>query len=213
MAKVYAYMGVGLLLTAVVALFTVSNTALLTTLKTSWLIWPAMLIPFVMAMVMSFGYEKLSAMTLRTLFFLYAALNGFSFGVIVSAYTTASVVGAFFSTAALFGVMSVYGYFTKKDLSSWGQMLFVGLIGIIIAMVINMFLQSSVMDTVISCVAVLVFLGLTAYDTQTIRDTLWAEREFGKAGVMGALNLYLDFVNLFLHLLRLIGVKVPSTAD
>jgi FtsH-binding integral membrane protein len=137
----------------------------------------------------------------------FAALMGLSFATIFVIYTMGSIVSAFMGAAVLFGTMSFYGYFTRRDLTSMGQFLFVGLIAVIIASVINIFIGSSVMQMVISAVAIVIFLGLTAYDTQKIREMVSVERENSSAEVMGALTLYLDFINLFIHLLSIFGVK------
>jgi FtsH-binding integral membrane protein len=136
----------------------------------------------------------------------FAALMGLSFATIFVVYTMGSIVTAFMGAAVLFGVMSLYGYFTKKDLSSVGQMMFIGLIAIIIASVINIFIGSTVMQMVISAMAIIIFLGLTAHDTQKIREMVSYDSA-GNAEVTGALTLYLDFINLFIHLLQLFGVK------
>jgi len=137
----------------------------------------------------------------------FAALMGLSFATIFVVYTMGSIVSAFMGAAVLFGTMSFYGYFTRRDLTSMGQFLIVGLIAVIIASVINIFIGSSVMQMVISAVAIVIFLGLTAYDTQKIREMVSLEQENSSVEVMGALTLYLDFINLFIHLLSIFGVK------
>jgi FtsH-binding integral membrane protein len=143
----------------------------------------------------------------------FAALMGLSLSVIFVAYAMTSIFTAFMGAAVLFGTMSFYGYFTKKDLSGMGSLLFVGLIAIIIASIINMFIGSSVMQMVISAIAILIFLGFTAYDTQQIRESLSVDNEDSAAlEVIGAISLYLDFINLFVNLLQLIGVA-PSNDD
>jgi len=208
MSKVFGTMGLGLLVTALVAMFTASSPAMLAVIFGNVLIkWIVLLAPLGFVLAMGLGYEKFSASTLKTLFFTYSAINGLSLSAIMIVYTVGSLFAAFFSSAAIFGIMAGYGYFTKKDLTSWGKLLMFALIGIIIAMVINLFIGSSALTTLISCVAVVVFMGLTAYDTQTIRQTLTSETDNSKAVTMGALTLYLDFLNLFLNLLQLLGVK------
>jgi len=143
----------------------------------------------------------------------FAALMGLSLSVIFVAYAMTSIFTAFMGAAVLFGTMSFYGYFTKKDLSGMGSLLFVGLIAIIIASVINMFIGSSVMQMVISAIAILIFLGFTAYDTQQIRESLSVDNEDSAAlEVIGAISLYLDFINLFVNLLQIIGVA-PGNDD
>jgi FtsH-binding integral membrane protein len=135
----------------------------------------------------------------------FAALMGLSFATIFAVYTMGSIVSAFMSSGILFAVMSIYGYFTKRSLESMGQFLFIGLIAIIIASIINIFIGSSVMQMVISAIAIIIFLGLTAYDTQQIREMLMYDGDTGTQEVVGALTLYLDFINIFLNLLSLFG--------
>lgn len=158
---------------------------------------------------LSSSIDKISAQLAIGLFIFYSALNGLTLSFIFLLYTTASIASTFFVTAAMFGVMSAYGYFTKKDLSSWGNLLFMGLIGVIIATVVNIFLASSMLYWIITYVGILVFVGLTAYDTQKIKKMsmgLEYDSEVGKKGaIMGALALYLDFINLFIMMLRLLG--------
>ncbi len=137
----------------------------------------------------------------------FAALMGLSFATIFVVYTMGSIVSAFMGAAVLFGTMSFYGYFTRRDLTSMGQFMFVGLIAVIIASVINIFIGSTLMQMVISAIAIVIFLGLTAYDTQKIREMVSLEHENSSVEVMGALTLYLDFINLFIHLLSIFGVK------
>jgi FtsH-binding integral membrane protein len=152
----------------------------------------------------------MSVTTAQAVFWVYAGLVGISLAIIVSAYTPTSVTRVFFISAATFGGASLYGYTTKRSLASWGSFLFMGLIGIIIAMVVNIFLQSTMLHFVISVVGVLVFTGLAAYDTQAIKE-IYDERDDGatmtKKTIMGALRLYLDFINLFIMMLRLIGER------
>jgi len=135
----------------------------------------------------------------------FAALMGLSFATIFAVFTMGSISTAFMGAAVLFAVMSGYGYFTKKDLSSMGQMMFVGLIAIVIASVINIFIGSTVMQMVISALAIIIFMGLTAYDTQNIRETVSVDYNTGREEVLGALSLYMNFINLFLNLLQLFG--------
>jgi FtsH-binding integral membrane protein len=171
-----------------------------------------MFAPLGFVLLMSFGYARFSATGLMALFMSYAAITGISFSFILLAYSSASVFGCFMSAALMFGVMSVMGYTTNQDLTSFGRLMMMGLIGIIGAMLINLFLKSDTMDYVVSVIGVLVFTGLTAYDVQKLKrigegieqDGLPAV-EASKRSVMGALTLYLDFINLFLMLLRLFG--------
>lgn len=171
--------------------------------------WFVMFAPLGFVLLMSFGYQRLSAPVLSLLFVLYALINGMSFSVILLAYTASSVAGCFFSAAAMFGVMAVMGYTTKKDLTGFGSIMIMGLFGIIIASLINLFMHSSQMSYVISFIGVLVFTGLTAYDVQKLKNIgagiSVEDASSSKLAIMGALNLYLDFVNLFLMMLRLFG--------
>jgi uncharacterized protein len=180
--------------------------------KLNMLGWAVMLAPLGFVMLMSFGYARLSAPAITALFLVYSAINGISFSFILLAYTASSVLGCFLSAAAMFGVMAVMGYTTEKDLTGFGRILTMGLIGIVIAMIINMFMRSDTMGYVISIIGVMVFTGLTAYDVQKLKR-IGAGIEFNgvaasetkKLSIMGALNLYLDFINIFLFLLRLFG--------
>ena len=212
MLRVYNYMGAGLVITGLVAFFTsqwaMSSQANAELLYQSPLAWVIMLSPLAFVMVLSFGINKLSASTAQLLFWAFAAVMGLSLSSIFLVYTGASITRVFFISAATFGAMSLYGYTTKRDLTGVGNFLIMGLIGLIIASVVNIFLASSALDFIISAVGVLIFVGLTAYDTQKIKESYSAS--FGaevlkKGAVMGALSLYLDFINLFLMLLRLFG--------
>jgi FtsH-binding integral membrane protein len=166
--------------------------------------WLVIFAPLVMIFAFAFAQDRFNRSQLILFLHGFAALMGLSMATIFVVYTMGSIVSAFMGAAVLFGTMSFYGYFTKRDLSSFGQFLFVGLIAIIIASVINIFIGSSVMQMVISAIAILVFLGLTAYDTQKIREMVSYSSD-GRAEVIGALTLYLDFINLFIHLLSLFG--------
>jgi len=227
MLRVYNYMGIGLVVTGLAAWF--AATAAVTTdpsnavgtlangtMVTQWgyllyatpLQWVVMLAPLAFVMVLSFGINKLSVPAAQAAFWGFAAIMGVSLSSIFLVYTDASIAKVFFITAATFGAMSLYGYTTKRDLTSMGNFLMMGLIGLIIASVVNIFMQSSMMEFIISAVGVLIFVGLTAYDTQKIKEGY--SESFGadvlaKGAIMGALNLYLDFINLFLMMLRLFG--------
>lgn len=213
MSKVYATMGLGLLVTFLTAMFVASSPATMAAIFGSALKWPVMLAPLAFVLIMSFGYSKFSAGTLKALFYGFSVLQGLSLSVIFLAYTGTSIATTLGLTAAMFFGMSAYGYFTKRSLHNLGGYLMVALIMLIIVMIVNIFLKSPVMTIAISCIGVLLFLALTAYDTQQIKETLWAERDVEKATIMGALTLYLDFLNIFLFLLRLIGVQVPGSKD
>jgi hypothetical protein len=171
----------------------------------SWLGWLVMLAPLGFVLIMSFGYERLSDLSMTLLFIAFAAINGISFSFVLLAYTTGSIIGCFAGAAVMFGVMAVVGWTTKKDLTSWGNLLFMALIGIIVVLLINMFLQSAMLDYIISIIGVVVFTALTAYDVQKLKNMSYGNDK--KASVMGALSLYLDFINLFLFVLRLFGVS------
>jgi uncharacterized protein len=219
MIRVYNYMTAGVALTGIVAWFAFSAAVTQTsgglaltpfgqTLFHSPLMWVLVLAPLGLVMVMSFGINRLSPATALTLFFVYAGLLGLSLATIFLVYTHGSIARVFFISAATFGAMSLYGYTTQRDLTGMGSFLFMGLIGIVIASLVNIFLHSSGLDWVISVVGVLVFVGLTAYDTQNIKemyDPMDDGTIAGRKAVMGALRLYLDFINLFLMLLRLFG--------
>ncbi|SDG21493.1 Bax inhibitor-1/YccA family protein [Pelagibacterium luteolum] len=212
MLRVYNYMGIGLAVTGLVAYFfaqwAISSPAVAQAVYGSPLAWVIMLSPLAFVLVLSFGINKLSFPAAQATFWAFAAVMGLSLSSIFLVYTSASIAKVFFITAAMFGSMSLYGYTTKRDLTGMGSFLFMGLIGIIIAMVVNIFLQSSALEFAISAIGVVIFVGLTAYDTQKIKEA-YAEnigREgLGKLAIMGALTLYLDFINLFMMLLRLFG--------
>ncbi len=212
MLKVYNYMSIGLGITGVVAFFfnqwVMSDPAIAQIVYGSPLKWVIMLAPLAFVLVLSFGINKMSAATAQLTFWAFATVMGLSLASIFLIYTGTSIARVFFITAATFGAMSLYGYTTKRDLTNWGSFLFMGLIGVIIAMVVNIFMQSSALAFGISVVGVLVFVGLTAYDTQKIKEE-YLETDgheiMGKKAIMGALRLYLDFINLFLMLLRLFG--------
>jgi FtsH-binding integral membrane protein len=206
MLRVYNYMAAGVGLTAVVAWFTYQMIG--PALLQSPLMWIFILAPLAMVFFLSAKINTLQATTARLLFFVYAALVGVSLSVIFHIYTQSSITRVFFIAAATFGALSLFGYTTRRDLSGFGTFLFMGLIGVIIAAVVNMFLQSSALDWLISVIGVGVFAGLTAYDTQRIKTMYNAgddEQSAGRKAVMGALSLYLNFINLFMMMLRLAG--------
>lgn len=170
--------------------------------------WVLMLAPLAMVLVLSFGIQRLAAGTALLLFYVYAGILGVSLATIFIVYTANSIANVFFISAAAFGALSLYGYTTKRDLSPMGSFLIMGLFGVIIASLVNIWLKSDAMSFIISIVGVLVFAGLTAWDTQKIKEMYSASDDAQSAGrkaVMGALSLYLDFINLFLMLLRLFG--------
>jgi len=219
MIRVYNYMMIGLALTGLVAWFTFSAAVTETggaleltsfgqAVFQSPLMWVLILAPLGLVFAISFGINKLSAGAALALFFIYSGLLGMSLASIFLIYTQQSIMQVFFITAATFGAMSLWGYTTKRDLTGVGSFMFMGLIGIIIASLVNMFLQSGPLGWAISVIGVLVFVGLTAYDTQRIKEMYSPMDDgtvAGRKAVMGALSLYLDFINLFLMLLRIFG--------
>jgi len=220
MIRVYNYMAIGVALTGLVAWFTFSAavtegaggalalTSFGQAVFGSPLKWVLMLAPIAMVFFISFRIDRLEAGTARALFFAFAALMGLSMSVIFLVFTQTSITRVFFISAATFGALSLYGYTTQRNLSAMGSFLFMGLIGLIIASLVNIFLASSMMQFIISVVGVLVFAGLTAYDTQRIKEMYDPNDDgtvVGKKAVMGALSLYLDFINLFQMLLQLLG--------
>lgn len=206
MAGVYKNMGLAVLTSMIVSYLVSSSAGLMALLFGTALKWVVIFAPLVAVLALSFTLHKLSKPVAQLLLHGFAALMGISMATIFAVYTSTSIFTAFMSAAILFGVMSGYGYFTKRDLTSIGQFMFVGLIAIIIASIVNIFIGSSVMQMVISALAVIIFLGLTAYDTQNIREQL-SVNSSGNAEVVGALSLYLNFINLFMSLLQLFGNK------
>ncbi|MDL2306918.1 Bax inhibitor-1/YccA family protein [Desulfovibrio sp. OttesenSCG-928-C06] len=211
MRGVYLWMGIGLGITAVAAWYVLNNDAFMNFLyNNSTVLFGLIIVELGFVFAISMFLNKLSGTTVTLLFVAYSLLSGITLAPILALYTSASLARVFVACAAMFGGMSVYGLVTKRDLTSWGSFLFMGLIGIIVASLINMFLKSPAVHYIISYVGVLVFLGLTAYDTQKLRvmgesaphDDRTAIR---RATVYGALTLYLDFINLFLMLLRIAG--------
>ena len=210
MLQVYNYMASGVLLTGIVALLVASSPAAMQAIFGTPLKWVVMLSPLAFVLVLSFGIHRLSATATQALFWLFAAVMGLSMATIFVVFTGESVARVFFITAGTFAAMSLYGYTTKADLSKFGSFLLMGLIGIVLAGLVNIFLQSSALQFAISAIGVLVFVGLTAYDTQRIKEMYLeslGDEVLSKQAVMGALSLYLDFINLFTMLLQLIGVK------
>jgi hypothetical protein len=203
MRGVYAWMGGGLALTALVSLMTVSSPVLLEAILGNRILFYALIFGELgLVFAISGAINRISAATASLLFLAYAALNGLTMSTIFVAYTSSSVASTFIITAGMFGAMSMFGYLTKSDLTSWGSFLFMGLIGVIIASVVNIFLNSSMISWVVSICGVIVFTGLTAYDTQKIKNM---GNRGTKGAILGALTLYLDFINMFLLLLRLLG--------
>jgi FtsH-binding integral membrane protein len=209
MLKVYNYMASGVLLTGIVSLlFFSSGYAEQIMLGGGILPWIIILSPLAIVFAMSFGVNRMATSTLQMLFWAFATLMGLSMSTLFLIYTGTSIAQTFFATAAAFLSLSLYGYTTKRDLSGFGTFLIMGVVGLLVAMLINMFLQSSAMALAISAIGVLLFAGLTAYDTQRIKSMyvqLQGSEFLGKAAIMGALSLYLDFINMFQFLLSFMG--------
>ena len=207
MGRVYGHMSLAVLTSMIISYFVGSSPALLAFFFTGIMKWIVIFSPLVAILAVTFAVDRFSKGALQIFLHGFAALMGLSFATIFAVYNMGSIVSAFMGAAILFAVMSGYGYFTKRDLTGLGSLLFVGLIAIIIASVINIFIGSTVFQMVISAIGVIVFLGLTAYDTQRIREMVSDGGDTGKQEVMGALSLYLDFINLFLMLLQLFGER------
>ena len=210
MLRVYNYMATGLGLTGLTAYFVAITPSLFNAIYGTPLYWLVALAPLGFVFYLSARLHKISFATAQTVFWIFSGVMGLSMAYIFIAFTGASIARVFFITAGTFAGMSLYGYTTKKDLSGWGSFLFMGLIGIIIASIVNIFLKSPMLYYVISWIGVLVFIGLTAYDTQRIKELYYASDTAeisGKKAIMGALKLYLDFINLFIMLLHLFGQR------
>jgi uncharacterized protein len=211
MLRIYNYMASGLALTGIVA-YVFAQSGMYAQVAATPLIWLIMLAPLGFVLLMSFGINRLSASGAQALFWAFSGAMGLSLASVFLMYTGASIARVFFITAGTFAAMSFYGYTTQRDLSKFGSFLIMGLIGVIIAMLVNLFMQSSALQFAISVIGVLVFTGLTAWDTQRIKETYYelqyADGETaGKQAIMGALRLYLDFINLFIMLLHLLGAR------
>ena len=209
MQQVYNYMGAGLAVTGVVAYFTADSGMYASIASTLW-IWPAILAPLAFVLVLSFGMDRIKYGTAQLLFWAFSAAMGLSLASVFLLFTGASIARVFIITGATFAAMSLYGYTTKADLSRFGSFLFMGLIGVIIASVTNIFIGSSALQFAVSIIGVIVFIGLTAWDTQQIKDGYLAQEtgdDTGKTAIFGALQLYLNFINLFTMLLQLLGQR------
>lgn len=208
MSKVYGWMFLGLLITAAVAYLTANSPAELEIILGNRMVFFGLIIgQLVLVGFLAVRINKMSAIVATLIFLGYSALNGLTFAVILLAFTTSSIFGVFAITAGTFGIMSLVGYFTKQDLTSFGRIMMMGLVGVILASVVNFFMKSEMLYWIISYVGVAVFVGLIAYDTQKIKGYALMEKEEDrkKGAVMGALALYLDFVNLFIFLLNIFG--------
>lgn len=218
MLKIYNYMASALALTGIVALFAANSPAfveLLYRVENGHVVgmsgfgWIVAFAPLGLVLWLGFGINRLSASAAQGIFWVYSVVMGLSLSSIFLTYTGESVARVFFVTAGTFGVMSIYGYTTKKDLSGFGSFLLMGLIGLILASIVNIFMQSSALAFATSVIGVLIFVGLTAYDTQKLKSIYYQvsgnSEDMAKASIMGALNLYLDFINIFMYLLRFMG--------
>jgi uncharacterized protein len=209
MLKVYNYMASGVLLTGVVALlFAQTEMAQQIMMNGGLMRWVIMLSPLAVVLAMSFGSNRMSFTTLQALFWAFTVLMGLSMSTIFFVFTGTSIAETFFATAAAFAGLSLYGYTTKRNLSGMGSFLIMGLVGLIVASIVNILLQSGTLHWVISCAGVLIFAGLTAYDTQKIKSMyqyVAGTDMMGKTAIMGALSLYLDFINMFQFLLSFMG--------
>lgn len=205
MIGVYNNMFLAVVNSMIVSLFVASSPGLMQFLFTGAMKWIVIFAPLATILVMSSVIERATRTGALAFLHAFAALMGLSMSVIFIAFTASSIVTAFLGAAVLFGTMSFYGYFTKKSLESWGSFLLVGLIALIITSIVNVFLGSSVLGMVLSAVAVIVFLGLTAYDTQQIRQNMSVSDPDSKLEILGAMNLYMNFINLFINLLQLFG--------
>jgi len=210
MLRVYNYMAGGLAITGVVAYFAAASGLYLALMQTPVLFWIVVFAPLGLVLLLSFRIQRMSLGAAQATFWGYAALVGLSLAGLFLVYTGASIAQVFFITAATFLAMSLWGYTTKRDLTSFGHFLIMGLIGIIIASLVNIFLHSPGLYFAVSVIGVLVFTGLTAYDTQRIKEMYWegdGDVVAGKKAIMGALALYLDFINLFIMLMQLMGQR------
>lgn len=208
MINVYNYMAMGLGFTGLVAYLVAGQPALMHAIFSGPQAYIVMFSPLILVMLISARLHKYNFATVQTLFWIFAGLMGLSLSSIFMVYALGSIAKTFFITASMFGTMSIYGYVTHKDLTSMGSFLRMGVIGLIIASIVNMFMQSGTMQYAISIITVLVFTGLTAYDTQVIKslyDPAQSKDNLGKIAIYGAIQLYIDFVNIFLSILQLFG--------
>lgn len=210
MSKVYTWMSGGLAITGLIAMWVASRPDLVYSIASNQMLFFGLIIGEILLVIyLVSAIQKISAQRAGILFTVYSALNGVTLSLVFLVYTSESIATTFFVTAGTFAIMSMYGYYTKKDLTSWGNLLFMALIGIILASVVNFFMQSEMMYWLITYAGILIFVGLTAYDTQKIKrmstaNEIGSEGE-SKGAIIGALMLYLDFINLFLLLLRVLG--------
>lgn len=210
MAKVYGWMCLGLIITATISFMTAQRPELVEDIfSNSLVLWSLIILEIILVASLAGWIHKMSASTATFVFVAYSAINGLTLSSIFLVYTFSSITSTFLITAGMFGIMSIYGYVTKKDLTSWGNILFMMLIGLILGSIVNIFLSSETLYWVTTYIGVIVFVGLTAYDTQKIKEMNIigneGTEEDRKEAILGALTLYLDFINLFLYLLRIFG--------
>lgn len=210
MVKVYSWMCLAMIITGSIAMYTASNDTLMNIISGSkWIFFGLIILEFVAVGILVKLINKMTPAVATLIFILYSLFNGLTLSFIFKIYTSESIASTFFVTAGTFGVMSIYGYTTKTDLSKWGNILFMGLIGLIIASLVNYLMQSAMLYWITTGVGVIIFVALTAYDTQKIKNANIIGNEGTgddhKESIMGALILYLDFINLFLYLLRIFG--------
>jgi len=205
MNRVYGHMSLAVLISMAMSWAVGTSPELLKFFFTGLIKWVVIFAPLVMILAMVFVQDRFNKTQLQAFLYVFAALMGLSMATVFAVFTTTSVITAFLGAGVLFGTMSLYGYLTRKSLDNWGSFLMVGVIAIILASVINLFLGNTLLQMVISGIAIIVFLGLTANDTQKIREIVSQDTDTGREEVLGALNLYLDFVNLFINLLQLFG--------
>jgi len=207
MLSVYNNMFLAVVTSMLVSLAVASSPVLMQFLFTGLMKWIVLFAPLVVILAMTWVMEKATRTECQVMLHAFAALMGLSMSTIFVVFTLGSIVSAFMGAAVLFGTMSLWGYFTKKSLESWGSFLFVGLIAVVIASIVNVFLGNSTLAMVVSAIAIIVFLGLTAYDTQNLRRQLSVSDADGKMEIIGALSLYLNFINIFMSLLQLFGSR------
>ena len=207
MGRVYGHMSVAVAVSMIVSYFVGTTPELLAFFFTGVMKWIVIFAPLVAIFAFAFAADNFNKSQLKLFLHGFAALMGLSMATIFAVFTMGSIVSAFMGAAILFAVMSGYGYFTKQSLDSMGKFMLVGLIAIVIASIVNIFIGSTVMQMVISALAIIIFLGLTAYDTQKIREAVSVDGDTGRQEVIGALTLYMDFINLFINLLQLFGIK------
>ena len=207
MTRVYGHMSLAVVVSMIVSMFVGLSPQLLAFFFTGVMKWIVIFAPLVAILAFAFAQDNFNKTQLQLFLHAFAALMGLSMATIFAVFTMGSIVSAFMGAAVLFATMTAYGYFTKTNLDSMGKFMIVGLIAIIIASIINIFIGSTVVQMVISALAIIIFLGLTAYDTQKIREVVSLGGDTGREEVIGALTLYMDFINLFINLLQLFGLK------